>query len=93
MAGLLSLLALDAIDQAFDVAYGYNLGRGSNAVPLRWSKDDPSIADQHRRVTQVLFIPAAARMREDDRFAQLCSDIGLTAHWERFGITPDFAAS
>ena len=93
VAGLLSLLALDAIDQAFDVAYGYYLGRGSNAVPLRWSKDDPSITDQHRRVTQVLFIPAAARMREDDRFAQLCSDIGRTAHWERFGITPDFAAS
>jgi tetratricopeptide (TPR) repeat protein len=92
VAALMSLCAMDAIDEAFDVAYGYYLGRGSAAAPLRRNAGDPSITDQHRRVTQPLFIPAAERMREDRRFAALCSDIGLTAYWDHFGIAPDFAA-
>lgn len=90
VAGLLALCALDAIDEAFDVAYGYYLGRGSAASPLRWNAEDASVTDQHRRVTQLLFIPAAEGMRNDPRFLRLCSDIGLSAYWANFGITPDF---
>lgn len=92
VAALLSLLAADAIDEAFAVTYGYYLGRGSVNAPLRWNASDPSITDQHRRVTQPLFTPAAIRMREDERFARLCDDIGLTNYWESFEITPDFLA-
>lgn len=90
VAGLLSLLTLGAVDEAFEVAYGYYLGRGSAAAPIRWNASDPSITDQHRRVTQPLFIPAAAPMRSDKRFLQLCNDIGLTSYWEKAGITADF---
>lgn len=90
VAALLSLCAMDAIDEAFEVAYGYYLGLGSEVTPLRWNAGDPSITDQHRRVTQPLFIPSAKAMRRDPRFLILCEDIGLTAYWERFGIVPDF---
>jgi hypothetical protein len=90
VAALTMLLAFDAIDEIFDVAHGYYLGRGRAATPLRWNADDPSITDQHRRVTQLLFIPAAAKMREDTRFLPLCDEIGLCAYWDEFGLEPDF---
>ena len=93
VSSLMSLCALHAIDEAFDVARGYYLGQGQSAAPLRWNSDDPSITDQHRRITQPLFIPAAKRMREDGRFLPLCNDIGLTAYWDRSGLVPDFLAS
>lgn len=90
LAALTMLCALSAIDHAFEVARGYYLAEGRSAPPLRWNADDPSITDQHRRVTQVLFIPAAQQLRDDPRFLRLCEDIGLAAYWEKFGITPDF---
>lgn len=93
VAALMLLCALDAVDEAFEVAYGYYLGRGSVAAPLRWNAGDPSITDQHRRVTQPLFIPSAERLRQDPRFLGLCNDIGLAAYWDEFGITPDFASA
>lgn len=90
VAALTMLCAFDAIDETFDVAYGYYLGRGRTATPLRWNAQDPSITDQHRRVTQLLFIPSAMKMREDARFLPLCDEIGLSAYWDEFGLTPDF---
>jgi DNA-binding winged helix-turn-helix (wHTH) protein len=93
VSALTALCALGAIDQAFEVARGYYVGLGRTAVPLRRNADDPSITDQHRRVTQALFVPAAQRMREDERFLPLCKDMGLAAYWEEFGIVPDFLQS
>lgn len=90
VSALLSLLALDAIDEAFEVARGYYMGHGRFPAPLRWNPNDPSITDQHRRVTQPLFLPAAARMREDPRFVPLCEQVGLAAYWDHFDLTPDF---
>ncbi len=90
VAALMSLCAIDAIDQAFEVANGYYLGRGIAATPLRWNAQDPSITDQHRRVTQPLFIPSAEGMRQDPRFTELCRDIGMADYWARFSIVPDF---
>ncbi|HEV8407466.1 MAG TPA: winged helix-turn-helix domain-containing protein [Sphingomicrobium sp.] len=90
VAALTMLCAFDAIDEIFDVAYSYYLGRGRAATPLRWNAGDPSITDQHRRVTQLLFIPAATKMREDGRFLPLCEEIGLSAYWDEFDLTPDF---
>ena len=92
VAALTMLCAFDAIDEIFDVAYGYYLGRGGAATPLRWSAHDPSITDQHRRVTQLLFIPAAMKMRADPRFLPLCDEIGLSSYWDEFGLAPDFGA-
>ena len=40
-------------------------------------QDEPSVNDQHRRVTQVLFTPAGAGMRSDPRFMEFCERIGL----------------
>ena len=90
VSALQRLCALEAIDEAFEVARGYYLGQGRSATPLRWHADDLSITDQHRRVTQLLFTPAAKRMREDKRFLRLCEDTGLVAHWDEFGFVPDF---
>ncbi len=90
LTSLHALCALDCVDQAFEVAYGYYLGRGGAAVPLRWNASDPSVTDQFRRVTQLLFIPAASCMRNDPRFLKLCEEIGMSAYWHRNGIVPDF---
>jgi DNA-binding winged helix-turn-helix (wHTH) protein len=93
VSGLMALCALNVIDETFDVARGYYLGVGLAATPLRWNARDPSITDQHRRVTQPLFIPSAAGMRQDPRFLPLCDDMGLTAYWDEFGIEPDFLSA
>ena len=90
VAGFISLCALDAIQEALEVAQGYFIGRGDFATPLRWNAGDPSVTDQHRRVTQLLFIPSAAAVRQDPGFLPLCDEIGLTAYWNETGITPDF---
>jgi DNA-binding winged helix-turn-helix (wHTH) protein len=91
VVALLAMCALDAVDEAFQVASGYYLGRGSIAAPLRWTCGDPCITDLHRRASQPLFIPATRHLRQDSRFKTLCNDIGLRAYWNRFGLLPDFA--
>ena len=90
VAAIISLCSLEAVPEAFDVAYGYYLGQGRVIAPLIRGSGDLSITDQHRRVTQPLFIPAARCMRENRRFPRLCDDLGLTAYWQKFGLTPDF---
>ncbi|HUD95505.1 hypothetical protein [Sphingobium sp.] len=54
---------------------------------------DPSITDQHRRVTQLLFLPVTKPLRDDTRFLPLCEEMGLTAYWNAAGVTPDFLSS
>ena len=90
VAALMSLCALGADDEAMDIARGYYLGQGRAAPPMRWNAGDPSITDQHRRVTQPLFVPAGRCLRRHPRFPQLCDDIGLSAYWEQAGIVPDY---
>jgi DNA-binding winged helix-turn-helix (wHTH) protein len=90
IASIQTLCVLDALDEAFEVADGYYLGRGGSAVPLRWNAADPPVTDQYRRVTQLLFIPLASRLREDGRFMRLCDETGLSAYWDQSGVTPDF---
>lgn len=92
IAAIIHLAALGAIDAAFDVANGYLLRQGPLVVPIRHTDTDPSITDQHRRVTQMLFIPPTAPMRSDPRFLPLCEAIGLTDYWDRAGVLPDFLA-
>jgi DNA-binding winged helix-turn-helix (wHTH) protein len=90
VSALLALCALDALDEAFAVARGYYLSEGRTATPPRWTVGGPAITDQHRRVTQPLFIPSARQMREDPRFKSLCEDIGLAAYWHECKVVPDF---
>jgi len=90
VASLLTLGLFGATDEAFDVAQAYYVRAGNAPVPVRHMKGEPSINDQHRRVTQPLFTPATACMRSDPRFAGLCERIGLAAYWDESGLSPDF---
>jgi DNA-binding winged helix-turn-helix (wHTH) protein len=91
VAALLALGLFERVDDAFEVAYAYYARAGEGQVPLRRSSGDASINDQHRRVTQPLFTPAAEGMRRDPRFASLCQRIGLRAYWDDSELEPDFA--
>jgi DNA-binding winged helix-turn-helix (wHTH) protein len=91
VAAIIHLGGLGAVEEAFDVAEGYLARRGPIAVSVRRTDTDPSITDQHRRVTQMLFIPATASMRACSRFDTLCRTIGLEDYWSRMQLRPDHA--
>lgn len=90
VAALFALGLLGRIDEGFAVATRYYLQHGEAPVPLHPLGDHPTLNEQHRRLTQILFTPACAAMRADPRFTDLCRSIGLTAFWEQSGITPDY---
>ncbi|HEY0115940.1 MAG TPA: winged helix-turn-helix domain-containing protein [Allosphingosinicella sp.] len=89
VAAIIHLGGLGAVEEALDVAETYLTRRGPVAVSLRRTDTDPSITDQHRRVTQMLFIPASAPLRRSPRFDRLCEEIGLSDYWRRAGVVPD----
>lgn len=90
VAALLALGLFNAVEELFAVAYSYYIQSGNAPVPVLHTRDELSINDQHRRVTQPLFTPACALMRVDPRFSILCDRIGLAAYWEKYGVQPDF---
>ena len=91
VAAIFGLGLLGRVDDLFDIANAYYLRAGSGPVPMRRSSGEPSINDQHRRVTQALFTPACAGMRaERGRFLELCECIGLAEYWGSTGLGPDF---
>jgi hypothetical protein len=93
IAGIMILTALGRLDEAFSVANGYLLRRGSNVMPLRYA-DGPAVqADQRHRKTLMLFIPVAAPMRADPRFIDVCRGCGLVGYWKQSGHWPDFLGS
>jgi hypothetical protein len=92
VAAIIQLAGLGAVDGAFQAAEGYLLRRGSISVGLHKTETDPSITDQHRRVTQMLFLPVAAGLRADPRFMRLCDEMGMAAYWNEAGLRPDFMA-
>lgn len=91
VAAIMHLAGLGALDAAFEVANGYLARRGPFVAPIGHTAEDPSVNEQHRRVTQMLFLPVTAPMRADPRFGDLCEAIGLADYWRRSGLTPDFA--
>ena len=92
ITALFALGLLRRVDDAFAVADAYYLREGSGPVPVRHTAGEPSINDQHRRLTQILFTPACAEMRDDSRFMTLCERAGLADYWEQTGFEPDFLA-
>ena len=84
---------LGRVDEAFAVASAYYLRTGAGPVPVRHGAQEPSINDQHRRVTQILFTPAGEAMRGDARFPSLCERMGLARYWDETGLAPDFLAA
>lgn len=90
LAAVMHLAGLGEADAALRVAEGYLLRRGPVSVGVHKTASDPSITDQHRRVTQMLFLPVTADLRAHPRFLPLCDAMGLAAYWEAAGVTPDF---
>jgi DNA-binding winged helix-turn-helix (wHTH) protein/Tfp pilus assembly protein PilF len=89
VAATIQLGGLGAVEEAFQVAESYLTRDGPLAVSLRKTATDPSVTDQHRRVTQMLFIPSAQPLRDSLRFDRLCEAIGLGSYWQRADLTPD----
>jgi len=90
---ILILSALNRLDEAFDVAEGYLLRRGSKVMPLRYTKAQTWVNDQRHRKTQMLFVPVTATLRADPRFLDLCRGSGLADYWRQSGQWPDFLGS
>lgn len=89
---IMILNGLGDIDRAFAAAEAYFLERGPLQASVRWRPGQLAVADQRRRKTNMLFVPAAAAMQADPRFLPLVTDMGLVDYWRRAGVTPDFLA-
>ena len=81
---------MGATDKAFELAEAYYLERGPIIAAMTWRPGQPSVPDQRRRKTNMLFTPIAARMQQDPRFMPLMEDIGLAEYWRRRNVVPDF---
>jgi len=57
VSAVMVLNALGEIDRAFAVADAYLLERGPLMASVRWRPGQVSINDQHRRVTNMRFVP------------------------------------
>lgn len=87
---IMILCSLGAIDRAFAVAEAYLLERGPLIASVTWRPGEVTVKDQHRRKTNMLFVPVAAPMQADPRFQRLVDDIGLSRYWHESGTQPDF---
>jgi DNA-binding winged helix-turn-helix (wHTH) protein len=90
ITALFILGASGSVDDSFEVAARYYLQADAQPVPMLPKAGHPRLNEQNRRLTQVLFTPAAARMRKDNRFAELTRQIGLEDFWSRSEIAPDY---
>ncbi|MGH6707136.1 MAG: winged helix-turn-helix domain-containing protein, partial [Sphingomicrobium sp.] len=87
---IMNLSMLGQLDNSFEIASGYLLRRGP-LVGRLWTEHGQMPVNDHRwRRTMNLFTPAAAPMRNDPRFSQLCDGIGLTDYWARRNVKPDY---
>ena len=89
---MMLLNLMRATDPAFELARAYYLEQGPIIAAVQWRPGQPTIPDQRRRKTNMLFTPTAATMQRDPRFLPLMRDMGLTDYWDRRGIVPDFLA-
>lgn len=84
------LCALGAFDEVFMVANAWLRNQGPLVVARGNGADMPTISDMRRRKTQMYFLPSAATLRADPRFAELMEGIGLAREWQRSGLKPDY---
>ncbi|MEQ7874353.1 helix-turn-helix domain-containing protein [Sphingomonas sp. ASV193] len=89
---MFGLSLLGRIDDLFAVAWAYYLRDGDRPVPLQVAGEQPRLNEQHGRLTQILFTPVFAGVRDDPRFGDLCERIGLSDYWDEAGVTPDYLA-
>ncbi|WP_380876206.1 winged helix-turn-helix domain-containing protein [Sphingomonas sp. DBB INV C78] len=88
--GMMLLNILGDLDQAFHLAEAYYLERGPILAAMQWRPGQPVVNDQRRRKTNMLFVPVAAPMQRDPRFAGLMEAMGLADYWRKRGIMPDY---
>jgi DNA-binding winged helix-turn-helix (wHTH) protein len=86
----LLLAGLGEVALALDVSEAYLLERGPIAAGTSWRAGQPLHNDLRRRMTNYLFLPVMAPVREDPRFAVIVRDIGLGAYWQRPERKPDY---
>ncbi len=87
---LMLLNLMGAVDAAFDVARAYYLEDGPIIAAMDWRPGQPSVPDQRRRKTNMLFTPPAAAMQRDARFMPMMQRMGLAGYWNRSRHMPDF---
>ncbi len=85
---ILALSMLGKLDDAFDVADGYLLRRGSTVGQLR-TPGQPPANEQRWRKTMMLWTPVTAAMRADARFVELVKGMGMAGYWRQSGTLPD----
>jgi tetratricopeptide (TPR) repeat protein len=90
---IMILCALGAIDRAFVVADAYLLERGPLIARITSQVREVTVKDQHRRKTNMLFVPVAAPMHADPKFHRLMDDIGLSQYWRDARVQPDFLSA
>lgn len=86
---ILILSALREVDEAFEVANGFLLGRGSVVIQPRSASTGLGLNSYGWRNTFGLFTPPTKAMRLDPRFRSLSDGLGLADYWRRRGIGPD----
>lgn len=86
---MMALGLLGDVERSYAVAQAFYCRHGEVTVPTHSAQLAP-VNEMGRRLTQVLFTPACAAMREDPRFEPLCERIGLKAYWETTDRRPDF---
>ncbi len=82
--------ALGALDEAFMVINAWLRHQGPLVVAQDNPADLPDVNELRRRKTNMLFLPSAAGLRADPRFAELVNGIGLAREWHRSGLKPDY---
>lgn len=90
VAAIMVLSGLGAGAQALEVARGFLLQRGEVVVRQRHTSQQPSVTDQHHRMTMMLWIPATQSLRREPGFPALCAELGLVDYWREARVRPDF---
>jgi len=82
--------ALGRVDEAFELADAYHLGRGAMVPNERDRARLGSDIPPEQRGTSHLFEPVTSPMRADPRFERLVGNIGLERYWRESGALPDY---
>ena len=90
ISAIMVLSALGAGRQSLEVARGFLLQQGGVLVRQAHTPLQPSVTDQHHRMTMMLWIPVNAILRREPGFTELCDQLGLSAYWRERGVTPDY---
>ena len=90
-AAIMVLSHLGASAAAYDVASGFLLRQGPVAVRMRHTIAQPSITDQHHRLTMMLWVPATEALRFHPEYRSMCEGMGLIDFWKATRTRPDFS--